>query len=92
MAAPAHPTDGVLLGGVGSAGQGMSAVTPSNTDNICSQGYARSLYTVEAGTLHCTGLDGKEFTVTVPVNFILPVCVVRVWATGTTVTTIFAIW
>lgn len=89
---PAHPTSGILIGGTGSAGQGMAAVTPSNTDNLSTQGYARSLYIVDAGNIHCTGLDGGEFTIAVPANFILPVCVTKVWATSTTSTTIFAIW
>jgi hypothetical protein len=92
MAAPAHPTGGVLIGGTGSAGQGMSPVTPSDTQNVVSQGYARSLYIVDAGNIHCTGLDGNEFTIAVPANFVLPVCVVKVWAAATSSTQIYAIW
>lgn len=92
MGTPAHPTGGILVGGTGSAGQGMSAVTKSDTDNLSTTGYARSLYIVDAGNVHCTGLDGVEFTVAVPANFILPVCVTKVWSANTTSTTIFAIW
>ena len=92
MATPAHPTQGILILGPAGPGQGMSEVTKSDTDGICSQGYARSLYCVQAGNVRAVGADGVEFTVAVPANFILPVAVTKVFATNTTVTNVYAIW
>lgn len=92
MPPPASSTRGVASLGAAGPGVGMAQITPSDTNNIVDQGYARSLFIVGAGNIHCTGLDGVEFTVAVPANFILPVAVTKVWAASTTATPIFAIW
>lgn len=70
-------------------GNGSATVTPNDGADLTTP--ARSLYCVEAGTVHFTGVDNVEDTWTVPANFIIPVAVKRVFSTGTTVTTIKAI-
>lgn len=70
----------------------MSLVVKSDADGICTTGYARSLYCVQAGNVRAVGADGVEFTVAVPANFTLPVAVTKVFLTNTTVTDVYAIW
>lgn len=72
-------------------GVGMSQVTPSDTDDIANVP-ARSLLVIGAGAVCAVGYDGEEFTVTLPANSILPVAVMRVKASGTVATPIYAIW
>jgi hypothetical protein len=71
-------------------GRGMALLTPSDVADLATT--ARSLYVTVAGDVRFKGLDGNTVTVTVPANFILPVAVNRLFATGTTATSIFAIW
>jgi hypothetical protein len=87
-----NPTGAMAPLGSAGPGAGMSLIVKSDSGPIATQGYARALYCVQAGNIKATGLDGQDFTVAVPVNFILPVACSKVWATGTTVTDVFAIW
>jgi hypothetical protein len=65
-----------------SPGQGSRAVTPSDTADLDPP--AMSLYVTTAGDVCFVGADGQEDTWAVPANFIIPVAVKQVKATGTT--------
>lgn len=70
--------------------QNGAAVTPDNgvdlTDN------ARALYIGGTGAVKVTTVGGDDLTFTaVQAGSLLPVAVRRVWATGTTATTILAL-
>jgi len=75
------------------------AVTTSNTQNLLGQGGVivtptRGLYVGGAGDVK-VDMEGGETGVvfsSVPAGSILPVRVLRVWATGTTATSIVALW
>lgn len=70
-------------------GKGMFAITPSNSADLAQ--IARAIYITVAGDLKAKGIDGVDFTVTLPANYTLQVAVKRVYATGTTATGIFGI-
>jgi hypothetical protein len=84
MAAPAHPTQGVIQLSPNYYGAGV--VTPSDSQPIFAFGYVRGLYAVSSGNIAAIGADGNAFTIAVPANFILPIAVTQVKASGTTVT------
>jgi hypothetical protein len=70
----------------------VAAITPHNTNELTL--VARSLYITTGGDLKITAVDDVDadaVTITVPDNFILPVVVKKVFATGTTATGIFAL-
>ena len=76
-----------------------AAVTPSDTDNIPSLASATTvnngcvLYVGGAGDLKVKTAGGDEVTFTgILAGTFLPVQVVRVFATGTTATTVLALW
>lgn len=74
-----------------------AAVTPSDTVNIpaVTGGVNNGcvLYVGGAGTLKVTTIGGDEVTFTgVPTGTFIPVHVVKVWATGTSATSIIALW
>lgn len=70
---------------------GSRAVTPSDSADIVAGETALGLYVTGAGDVSFVCPDGTSDTWTVPANFILPVPVTRVRATGTTATGIKAI-
>ncbi len=69
-------------------GQGAVAVTPSDTTKLSF--VARGLWIGGAGDVSALHPDGSEVTY-VGVSGLLPVCVSRVNATGTTATSIIAV-
>ena len=76
-----------------------AAVTPSDTVNIPSLASATTvnngcvLYVAGAGDLKVKTAGGDEVTFTgILAGTFLPVQVVRVFATGTTATTVLALW
>ena len=74
-----------------------AAVTPSDTVNIPSvTGGVNNgcvLYVGGTGTLKVTTIGGDDVTFTgVPAGTFIPVHVVRVWSTGTSATSIVALW
>jgi hypothetical protein len=74
-----------------------AAVTPSNTANIPAVTGGTNngcvLYVGAGGTLKVTTIGGDEVTfVGVPAGTFIPVHVVKVWATGTSATSIVALW
>lgn len=71
----AHSSPGIAAPGVGSV-----AITPSDATVIA----IRSLYVTTAGDVSFVGADGETDTWTVPDNFIIPVMMTKVRATGTT--------
>lgn len=56
-------------------------VTPSDSADMPHA--SRALYITTGGTIRYTTVGGNTVTRTVPDNFILPLRVKRVWATGT---------
>lgn len=72
-----------------SPGQGSVTVTPSDSVDLAIP--AASLYVTVAGDVAFIGADGETDTWTVPANFIIPIAIKRVKATGTTATGIHAI-
>jgi hypothetical protein len=78
------------FGAVGGPGEGSAPVTPNDSADLTE--IARSLYVTGAGDVKFDGADGTTDTWTVPANFVIPVAVRRVYATGTTATGIKAIW
>jgi hypothetical protein len=70
-------------------GRGSLAVVTHNTNELAT--LAQSLYVTVGGTVKFTAADDTVDTWTVPDNFIIPVQVKIVWATGTTATGIHAI-
>lgn len=71
------------------SGAGSAAVSPSDTVPLTD--LALGLYVTVAGDVCFVGADGTTDTWTVPANFIIPVPVMQVKATGTTATGIHAI-
>jgi hypothetical protein len=74
-----------------------AAVTPSDTVNIPAVTGGTNngcvLYVGGTGTLKVTTIGGDDVTFTgVPTGTFIPVHVVRVWATGTSATSIVALW
>jgi len=74
-----------------------AAVTPSDTVNIPAVTGGTNngcvLYVGGTGTLKVTTIGGDDVTFTgVPAGTFIPVHVVRVWATGTSATSIVALW
>jgi hypothetical protein len=65
-------------------GEGSVAITPADDTDLTAP--IRSLYVEAAGTVKFTGLDGNADTWDVSDNFLIPVAMLRVWATGTTAT------
>jgi hypothetical protein len=66
--------------GLESPGIGSFPITPSDSTTIA----ARSLYVTSAGDVCFVGVDGTTDTWTVPDNFIIPIAVTKVKASGTT--------
>jgi hypothetical protein len=67
-----------------------AAVTPSNTVNLTEPSV---LYIGVTGNVRVTTAQGTDVTFTaVPAGFILPVQVLKVWATNTTATGIVRIY
>jgi hypothetical protein len=74
-----------------------AAVTPSDTVNIPAVTGGTNngcvLYVGGTGTLKVTTIGGDDVTFTgVPTGTFIPVHVVKVWATGTSATSIVALW
>lgn len=68
-----------------------AAVTPHNTDELTH--VTRGIYVGGTGNLKVTTLGGQETTFTaVPVGTFLPVRAKIIWSTGTTATSIVALW
>ena len=70
-------------------GTGSRSVTPSDDANLTT--IARALYITGAGDVRFLGEDNEEDTWTVPANFVMPIMVRKVFATGTTATDIKAL-
>lgn len=75
--------------GLESPAQFAAAVTPDNDNDLATA--ARALLIGVAGDVKVTTTGGSTVTMTVPAG-ILPVSVVRVFATGTDATDIVALW
>lgn len=67
-----------------SPGVGSIPITPSDAAVLTPP--IRSLYCATAGDVKFTGIDGTVDIWPVPANFIIPVAMSLVWATGTTAT------
>ena len=68
-----------------------AAVTPSDSNDLGT--FARALYIGGGGDLHVTMAGGSEVTFEdVPAGSTLPIRVKRVHATGTTASSIVALW
>lgn len=80
---PVNPQDMTRLSSDYS-GRGSFPVTGNDATDLAS--FIRSLYVTGAGDVKFTGLDGVTDTWTCPANFVIPVAMTRVWATGTTAT------
>lgn len=69
---------------------GAVAVTPSDTVNLANPSV---IYVGVTGNVKVTTAQGDEVTFTaVPAGAVIPVQVLRVWSTGTTATTMVAIY
>jgi len=69
---------------------GAVAVTPSDTVNLANPSV---IYVGVSGNVKVTTAQGDEVTFTaVPAGAVIPVQVLRVWANGTTATTMVAIY
>ena len=64
-------------------GAGSVPITPADSDLSAP---IRSLYVTGAGDVTFTGVDGTSDTWTVPDNFLIPIAMIRVSATGTDAT------
>jgi hypothetical protein len=78
--------------GLTSPARNAAAVTPSDTENLTTS--VRALYIGGgSGVLKVDTVGGQTVTFAgVPVGFVLPVSVQRVYVTGTTATNIVGIW
>lgn len=77
--------------GLSSPAPRAAAITPSDTDNLAQ--YARALYVGVGGDVKVTTLGGDTVTFTaVSGGGVLPICVRKVFSTGTTATNILALW
>lgn len=65
-------------------------VTPSDSTDL-PNGYCRGFHVNGAGNVKFTDLNGNSNTLTVVAGIPLPYAAIRIWATGTTATGIFAI-
>ena len=65
------------------------AVTPSDSDDL--PNFSRALYVGGAGDLEVTTVGGDTVTLTAA-SGLLPICVSRVRASGTSATGIVALW
>lgn len=71
----------------------FAAVTPSNTADLPNPGVSDALWVGGAGTLAIQGTDGQTVSIAaVAAGATLPIKVRRVLATGTTATTIVALY
>lgn len=76
------------------ASRGCRNITPSDTGELAD--VALQLYVTQAGTLHVTGIDGIETTITITSAMVAgggythPSAVTKVWANGTTASGIIA--
>jgi len=70
-------------------GGGSKAITPA--DSLLTTPIL-SLYVTVAGSVAFLGMDGQADTWTVPANFIIPVAMTQVSATGTTATGLHGIY
>lgn len=91
MATPTHPTHGRLIYGPDGPGQGVAAITPSDTDKV-STSPARAFYCTGAGNITAVGADGRQFTLAILANTVYPIAVTQILNTGTTATGISVIW
>lgn len=71
-------------------GDGSAPVTPD--DDVDLPQRARALYVEGEGAVAFIAIDGTQDIWNVPANFIIPITVVRVLATGTDATGIHAIY
>lgn len=81
---------GHLPAGLGDPVRHLAAVTPSDSTDLATT--ARCLIVSVAGALKVTTQGGDTVTIANVPAGVLPVCVARVWATGTTATGIVAGW
>ena len=72
------------------AAHGAASVTPSDSAEIP---ITRSLFIGTNGNIKVTMADGQEITfINLTAGTIFPIQVVMVWSTGTTVTTVIALY
>lgn len=72
------------------AAHGAASVTPSDSAEIP---ITRSLFIGTNGNIKVTMADGQEITfINLTAGTIFPIQVVKVWSTGTTVTTVIALY
>lgn len=70
---------------IGSAiARGAFDITPNNSTDLTKKAYG--ITCSGAGTVHYTGLDGVEHTVTLAADRTWPVAIKKVFVTGTTAT------
>lgn len=69
---------------------GAAAVTPSDSINLT---YPSVIYVGSTGNVKVTTAQGDVVTFSsLPTGFVIPVQVIRVWSTGTTASSLIAIY
>lgn len=77
--------------GIGGPARNAAVVTPSDAADLPNA--TRALYVAGAGDISMITVGGQTVSLTaVPAGSILPLCVARVRATGTTATGMVAFW
>lgn len=76
--------------GLESPASHLTAVTPSDTDDLVFA--SRALNVGESGFVRVTTVDGDTETIFIAAGGAFPVRVQRVWSTGTTATSIVALY
>ena len=76
--------------GINGPARNAASVTPSDGTDLPDT--ARALYIGGAGDVAVITVGGQTETFTVPAGLLLPLCIERVLATGTTATAIKAMW